>query len=34
MPPSAHGLHHAVGFFLAYFEHHRRISTGNLHGHS
>jgi hypothetical protein len=34
MPPSAQGLHHAVGFFLTYFEHRRRISTGNMHGHS
>jgi hypothetical protein len=34
MPPSAHGLHHAAGFFLAYFEHRRRIFIGNLHGHS
>jgi hypothetical protein len=34
MPPSAHGFLHAAGFFLAYFEHRRRISTGNLHGHS
>jgi hypothetical protein len=34
MPPSAHGLYRAVRFFLAYFEYHRRISTGNLHGHS
>jgi hypothetical protein len=34
MPPSTHGLRHAAGFFLAYFEYRRRISTGNLHGHS
>jgi hypothetical protein len=34
MPPSAHGLCYAVGFFLAYFEHRRRITTGNMHGHS
>jgi hypothetical protein len=34
MPPSAHGLRHAAGFFLVNFEHRRRISTGYLHGHS
>jgi hypothetical protein len=34
MPPFAHGLRRAAWFFLAYFEHRRRISTGNLHGHS
>jgi hypothetical protein len=34
MPPSAHGLRHAAVFFLAYFEHRRRIFIGNLHGHS
>jgi hypothetical protein len=39
-PPSARdatvrdGLRHAARFFLAYFEHCRRISIGNLHGHS
>jgi hypothetical protein len=27
MSPSAHGLHRAAEFFLAYFEHRRRIST-------
>jgi hypothetical protein len=30
--PSAHGIRRAAGFFLAYFEYRRRISTGNLHG--
>jgi hypothetical protein len=34
MALSVHGLRHAAGFFLAYFENRRRISTGNLHGHS
>jgi hypothetical protein len=34
IPSSAHGLRHAAGFFLAYFEHRRRISIGYLHGHS
>jgi hypothetical protein len=34
MSPSAHGLRRAAGFFLAYFEYRRRISTGNLHDHS
>jgi hypothetical protein len=34
MPLSAHGLRHTTGFFLTYFEHRRRISTVNLHGHS
>jgi hypothetical protein len=38
MPPSLarvatsmHGLHHAFGFFFAYFEHRCHASTGNLH---
>jgi hypothetical protein len=34
MLPFAHGLCHADEFFLASFEHHRRTSIGNLHGHS
>jgi hypothetical protein len=32
-PPSTHGLLHAVGIFVAYFEYRRRVSTGNLHDH-
>jgi hypothetical protein len=31
--PSTHGLRHAAGFFLAYFDYHRRASTGYAYGH-
>jgi hypothetical protein len=30
---STHDIRHGVGFFLAYFEHHRRAFSGTLHGH-